>query len=56
MSAQLEDRFDSSSFGRVPHFQMLAVMVLSQHRVSSRHLKPSVHVFLWVPDVRGMSE
>ena len=25
----------SSSFGRDPHFQMLAVMVLSQHRMST---------------------
>ena len=35
----------SSSFGRVPHFQMLAVMVLSQHRVStSKTVSPRISV------------
>ena len=35
----------SSSFGRVPHFQMLAVMVLSQHRVStSKTVSPRIPV------------
>ena len=31
----------SSSFGRDPHFQMLAVMVLSQLVHGTRHPKPS---------------
>ena len=35
----------SSSFGRDPHFQMLAVMVLSQHRVStSKTVSPRIPV------------
>ena len=35
----------SSSFGRVPYFQMLAVMVLSQHRVStSKTVSPRIPV------------
>ena len=35
----------SSSFGRNPHFQMLAVMVLSQHRVStSKTVSPRIPV------------
>ena len=35
----------SSSFGMVPHFQMLAVMVLSQHRVStSKTVSPRIPV------------
>ena len=34
-----------SSFGRNPHFQMLAVMVLSQHRVStSKTVSPRIPV------------
>ena len=34
-----------SSFGRDPHFQMLAVMVLSQHRVStSKTVSPRIPV------------
>ena len=34
-----------SSFGRVPHFQMLAMMVLSQHRVStSKTVSPRIPV------------
>ena len=44
----------SSSFGRDPHFQMLAVMVLSQHRVStSKTVSPRIPVGGYV---RGMSE
>ena len=42
-----EDRLSSSSssFGRVPHFLMLAVMVLSQHRVStSKTVSPRIPV------------
>ena len=35
----------SFSFGRDPHFQMLAVMVLSQHRVStSKTVSPRIPV------------
>ena len=35
----------SSSFGRDPHFQMLAVMVLCQHRVStSKTVSPCIPV------------
>ena len=35
----------SLSFGRDPHFQMLAVMVLSQHRVStSKTVSPRIPV------------
>ena len=35
----------SSSFGRVPYFQMLAVMVLSQHRLStSKTVSPRIPV------------
>ena len=37
--------YASSSFGRIPHFQMLAVMVLSQHRVStSKTVSPRIPV------------
>ena len=37
--------FFLSSFGRVPHFQMLAVMVISQHRVStSKTVSPRIPV------------
>ena len=44
----------SSSFGRDPHFQMPAVMVLSQRRVStSKTVSPRIPVGGYV---RGMSE
>ena len=37
--------YSSSSFGKVPHYQMLAVMVLSQHRVStSKTVSPRIPV------------
>ena len=41
----LTSSFFLLSFGRDPHFQMLAVMVLSQHRVStSKTVSPRIPV------------
>ena len=43
--AAIDFSSDSSSFGRVPHFQMPAVMVFNQHRVStSKTVSPRIPV------------